>query len=128
MSGTPPSPTLQNPIKGTTFNTSPEALGLEARAEPQAHVRTPSTSKNVIKRTVESTAAKLGGSMLASGYRRESGSNANGAQQSGRLSSSFTAADPRRFLSLRRSKGKERDALPDSSGEIIAKLRYAVIY
>lgn len=62
--------------------------------------------------------------MLASaGAKRESGFGAashGGAapqQSSNRLSSSFTAADPRRFLSLRRSKGKERDAAPDSAGE-----------
>lgn len=119
MSAGPPSPALQNPIKGTTLDTSPEKLGLDTHnTDTPTRARTQSSSKNVLKRTVEQTAARLGSSMLAPGFKRDSGSAAAaGAQQSGgRLSSSFTAADPRRFLSLRRSKGKERDAAPDLSG------------
>lgn len=125
MSGEAPKPHLQNPIKGTTIDTSPGALGLEEQAEQVAdsetptssysHKRAPSLPKNVIKR-VEQTAAKLGSSVLGtySSPKREnnvSQQQQQPQQQSGtRLSMSLTSADPRRFLSLsRKGKAKEKD-------------------
>ncbi|KAI5123707.1 hypothetical protein M0805_000302 [Coniferiporia weirii] len=114
MSDQPPSPGLQNPSKGTTINTSPQTLGLDhafGNDPSQVRVRTSSVSKNVLKRTVEQTAAKISGSMLNSSSRRDN----NTSQQSSRLSTSLTAADPRRFLSLKKGKGKEQEVSQEMS-------------
>ncbi|THH11780.1 hypothetical protein EW145_g439 [Phellinidium pouzarii] len=115
MSDLPP-PSLQNPIKGTTINTSPEALGLEHASNEsplsQSRVRINSNSKNAIKRTVEHTAARIGSRVLNSGSRWDSN-----VSQQGRLSSSLTVADPRRFRTLRKGKGRERESLENMSEE-----------
>jgi len=112
MSAHPPNPPLQNPIPGTTLDTSPETLGLtpiedasRVSAQPATlPSRRSSASKNVLKRTVENTAAKLGGSAFLGSNRRES----SGTPVSNRLSASFSAT-PKRFLSLsRKGKGKEQ--------------------
>lgn len=118
MSVQPPNPHLQNPISGTTIDTSPQTLGLDESPDAQSNSadiqppnRRSSASKGVIKRTVESTAAKLGGSVLGGGSKRDNSSP--------RLSASFTSS-PKRFLSLTR-KGKAKDTshmtISDGRGE-----------
>lgn len=136
MSSEPPVPHVQNPIRGSTIDTSPHSLGLEESGETapanQSRNRTSSTSlsRSVIKR-VEQTAAKLGNTVLGSstpGIRRDSASTQPAAKQQqpqgesskGGLSMSLSSASPRRFLSLSR-KGKEREqgAYPSGTHIII---------
>ncbi|KAH8120519.1 hypothetical protein DFH11DRAFT_70112 [Phellopilus nigrolimitatus] len=135
----PPPPPLQNPIKGTTVDTAPTSLGLDdsvhahinttqgsSTSQSTPRARAPSAPKSVLKRTVEQTAAKLGG------VRRGSGSDGSGSAQTqpgtnsttGRLSASLTAADPRRFLSLKgKGKGRERDSAAEVSGTHLRPVR-----
>lgn len=125
MSASPPHPLLQNPIAGTTIDTSPHKLDLAESENGNAQTpysdaarttsptRSPSNSKNVLKRTVEHAAGKLGSSMLSGGSRKES--SGSGSQGS-RLSASLSAASPRRILSLSR-KGKEKERASVGGGD-----------
>ena len=133
MSSEPPDPHIQNPIRGSTIDTSPQSLGLDLQGEAasanQARNRTSSTSlsRSVIKR-VEQTAAKLGNTVLGSstpGLKRDNVATqpstkqqqpqAHGESSRGGLTMSLSSASPRRFLSLSR-KGKEREHSADPSG------------
>ena len=130
MSAHPPSPPLQNPVQ--TLDTSPQTLGL-TRGEDASPAsaqsaslpsRRSSASKNVLKRTVENTAAKLGGSAFlgSSSGRRES----SGTPVTNRLSASLSST-PRRFLSLSR-KGKGKDQGGGSSTEIAGVIGECLLY
>lgn len=139
MSAHPPHPPLQNPIAGTTIDTSPQKLGLvdsqNANAQTSAPTplsntvltasptRSPSNSKSVLKRTVEQAAGKLGSSMLSSGSRRErSGSGSQGS----RLSASLSVASPRRILSRSR-KGKDKETLGVAGGDSPSSGQFAPV-
>ena len=132
MSTEPPDPPIQNPVRGTTVDTSPQTLGLDQpdnaseteTSVSQTRSRTAGLPRSVMKR-VEQTAAKLGSTVLGSGPgsnaapRRENSSSVttqrekqqshpSSGESSGRLTMSLGSVSPRRFLSLSR-KGKERE-------------------
>lgn len=141
MSDEPPPSALQNPIRGTTIDTSEGELGLDvsqnesSASHSQTHTRVPSFSKSVIRR-VEQTAAKIGSTVLGNhalsnsnsntGPKKERGNSCSGApaapssqqeqqREGSRLSASLSSADPRKFLSLsRKGKGRERDTTADN--------------
>lgn len=109
MSVQPPNSVI-SPLAGT-IDVSLQSLGLgepdDSPDTPQGvpyPSRLPSTSKGIIKRKVEQTAARLGSSVVGGGPKKE-----QNVSQGSRLTASLTAANPRRLVSLsRKGKGKER--------------------
>lgn len=131
MSASPPEPPLQNPLAGTTIDTSPQTLGLtesgngnmqtSAARMPVTNAatnsspsRSPSNSKNVLKRTMEQATSKLGSSMLNISRRDGKGPGFQG----NKLSASLGTVSPRHTLSLSR-KGKDKERISADGGEAI---------